>query len=60
LKIGLIWEGEPVRASVDKLKMLGVHSLVFDPYGNVPAQGDFMTVMQRNVEDLRRAFPVAD
>ena len=56
----MIWEGEPVRASVDKLKTLGVDSLVFDPCGNVPARGDFMTVMQRNVEDLRRAFPMAD
>ena len=56
----MIWEGEPVQASVDKLKTLGVDSLVFDPCGNVPARGDFMTVMQRNVEDLRRAFPMAD
>ena len=56
----MIWEAEPVRASVDKLKTLGVHSLVFDPCGNVPTRGDFMTVMQRNVEDLRRAFPMTD
>ena len=56
----MIWEGEPVRASVDKLKTLGVDSLVFDPCGNIPARGDFMTVMQRNVEDLRRVFPMAD
>ena len=56
----MIWEGEPVQASVAKLKTLGVDSLVFDPCGNVPARGDFMTVMQRNVEDLRRAFPMAD
>jgi zinc transport system substrate-binding protein len=56
----MIWEGEPVQASVDKLKTLGADSLVFDPCGNVPARGDFMTVMQRNVEDLRRAFPAVD
>ena len=56
----MIWEGQPVQASVDKLKALGVHSLVFDPCGNVPARGDFMTVMQRNVEGLHRVFPVAD
>ena len=42
------------------LKSLGVSSLVFEPCGNVPAQGNFMTVMQRNVEDLRRAFPEID
>ena len=56
----MIWEGEPLQASVDKLKTLGVDSLVFDPCGNVPTRGDFMTVMQRNVEDLRRAFSMAD
>ena len=56
----MIWEGKPVQASVDKLKTLGVGSLVFDPCGNVPARGDFMTVMQRNVEDLRRAFNMTD
>ena len=56
----MIWEGEPVRASMDKLKIFGVDSLVFDPCGNVPARGDFMSVMQRNIEDLRRAFPLAD
>ena len=56
----MIWEGEPVQTSVDKLKTLGVDSLVFDPCGNVPAPGDFMTVMRGNVEDLRRAFPMTD
>jgi zinc transport system substrate-binding protein len=54
----LIWEGPPVPASVAKLKTLGVDSLVFDPCGNVPDSGDFMTVMRHNVEDLRRAFSV--
>jgi zinc transport system substrate-binding protein len=56
----MIWEGQPVQASVAQLKALGVDSLVFDPCGNLPDQGDFMTVMRRNVEDLRRAFPIAD
>jgi hypothetical protein len=52
----MIWEGEPVRASVDKLKKLGVDSLVFDPCGNRPDQGDFITVMRSNVDNLRKAF----
>ena len=55
----LIWEGPPIPASVAKLKKtLAVDSLVFDPCGNVPDSGDFMTVMRHNVEDLRRAFSV--
>ncbi|MBT8366520.1 MAG: zinc ABC transporter substrate-binding protein, partial [Deltaproteobacteria bacterium] len=52
----MIWEGEPVQASVDKLKTLGVGSLVFDPCSNSPDQGDFMTVMGSNVGNLRKAF----
>ncbi len=55
----MIWEGKPVRESVDGLRVLGVGSLVFDPCGNVPDQGDFMTVMRSNVETLREAFPKA-
>ena len=56
----MIWEGQPVQASVDDLKAFGVDSLVFDPRGNVPDQGDFMAVMRGNVENLRKAFPIAD
>ncbi len=52
----MIWEGEPVQASVDRLKTHGIDSLVFDPCGNVPEQGDFLTIMRQNVENLRAAF----
>ena len=52
----MIWEGEPVQTSVDKLKTLGIDSLVFDPCGNVPQQGDFLTIMRQNVENLKPAF----
>ena len=52
----IIWEGEPLQASVDKLKTLGVDNLVFDPCGNMPKQGDFLTVMRSNVDNLRKAF----
>jgi zinc transport system substrate-binding protein len=49
----MIWEGEPMEASVEKLKAIGVNSLVFDPGGNVPDRGDFLTVMRQNVENLK-------
>lgn len=52
----MIWEGRPVQASVDGLKTRGVDSLVFDPCGTAPDQGDFMTVMKQNVENLRIAY----
>jgi zinc transport system substrate-binding protein len=52
----IIWEGVPVQASVDRLKIQGVDSLVFDPCGNVPEQGDFLTIIRQNVLNLRSAF----
>jgi zinc transport system substrate-binding protein len=52
----MIWEGEPIGESVERLKSIGVHSLVFDPCGNVPDRGDFLTVMRQNVENLKLAF----
>jgi zinc transport system substrate-binding protein len=52
----MIWEGNPMKTSVDGLKSLGVASLVFDPCGNVPGYGDFLTVMQQNVDNLKPAF----
>jgi zinc transport system substrate-binding protein len=53
----MIWEGNPMQASVDKLEASGIKSLVFDPCGNVPDQGDFLGVMRQNVENLKPAFP---
>lgn len=52
----MLWEGDLLPASVDKLQTLGVKSLVFDPCGNTPKQGDFLSVMQQNVDNLRQAF----
>jgi len=53
----MIWEGVPSKDSVEKLTALGLQSIVFDPCGNVPASGDFMTVMKANVEAMEKAFP---
>lgn len=53
----MIWEGEPAKESVEKLDLIGIKSVVYDPCGNVPDSGDFMTVMQANVKALETAFP---
>lgn len=53
----MIWEGEPAKKSVAKLEALGLKSVVFDPCGNVPDEGDFLTVMKTNVESMEKAFP---
>jgi len=52
----MIWEGEPLPASVAKLQAMGLRSLVFAPCGNRPAQGDFLSVMQQNATNLAQAF----
>ncbi len=52
----MLWEGEPVEESVAKLKELGVESVVFDPCGNVPDGGDFLSVMRANVDAFAQVF----
>jgi zinc transport system substrate-binding protein len=52
----MIWEGEPLPQSVAKLKEMGIKSIVFDPCGNQPQLGDFLSVMRQNVENLREIF----
>ena len=51
----MIWEGEPLPESIEKLKDLGISSLVVNPCGNQPEEGDWLSVMQANVAELRRA-----
>jgi zinc transport system substrate-binding protein len=49
----MIWEGTPDEETTRRLRALGIRSAVFDPAGNVPASGDFLTVMNRNAAALR-------
>jgi zinc transport system substrate-binding protein len=52
----MIWEGKPNEETVEKLKSMGIGSVVVSPCGSVPADGDFLDVMRRNVENLRTVF----
>jgi zinc transport system substrate-binding protein len=52
----MIWEGTPAPESVAKLEAIGVKSLGFDPCGNVPDEGDFMSVMKANIDGFEKAF----
>ena len=52
----MIWEGTPIRQPVKTLQSLGVRSIVFDPTGNTPKLGDFMSIMRQNAANLRKAF----
>jgi len=52
----MIWEAKPLPKSVAKLKEMGIKSIVFDPCGNKPKKGDFLSVMKKNVANLKRIF----
>lgn len=53
----MVWEGEPAQESVEKIKALGLQSVVFDPCGNTPGKGDFLSMMNANVMAMEKAFP---
>lgn len=53
----MIWEGTPGEESVAKLKELGVGSVVFDPCGNRPEEGDWLSVMRKNLAALQSMAP---
>jgi len=48
----MLWEGEPLEEIVARLAELGVESVVFDPCGNRPANGDYQEVMTANAVAL--------
>ena len=52
----IVWEGKPAPESVARLRSMGIGSLVFDPCGNRPGAGDFLSEMQNNIANLRRAY----
>jgi zinc transport system substrate-binding protein len=52
----MIWEGEPLDETVQRLAGLGVRSVVFSPCGNAPATGDYLGTMETNVANLRQAL----
>jgi len=52
----MLWEGEPLGETAERLESLGVTVVVFDQSGNAPAEGDYLSVMRRNVESLAAAL----
>lgn len=52
----MIWEGEPLPETADRLRALGVQSIVFDPCGNRPEAGDFISVMSDNAKNLEVVY----
>jgi zinc transport system substrate-binding protein len=52
----MIWESQPLPKIVTKLGEIGIQSVVFDPCAGKPEQGDFMSVMKRNVAELGKIY----
>lgn len=51
----MVWEDTPAAESVEKLKVLGVNSVVFNPCANVPGTGNWLEVMKKNAAALKSA-----
>jgi zinc transport system substrate-binding protein len=50
----IVWEGSPLLETVESLEAYAVTSVVFDPCGNRPDGGDFMSVMESNAKAFER------
>jgi zinc transport system substrate-binding protein len=52
----MLWEDEPLPEAAAKLRDLGIESVVFNPCGNAPPVGDYLTVMNANATALSTVF----
>ena len=52
----LVWEDIPLEEIGSRLDAMGLAYAVFNPCGNRPDEGDFMSVMNTNLESLRELY----
>lgn len=52
----MLWEGPPAEETVAALEELGVKSILFQPCGNNPGNGDFISIMKQNIDNLQKAL----
>lgn len=50
----LIWEAPPLPASITAIEKMGIKSIVVNPMGNIPEQGDFLEGLQRNLDQIQQ------
>jgi zinc transport system substrate-binding protein len=48
----MLWEGDPHPETRKILEEADIKVVVFLPCGNKPEQGDYLTVMKQNLENL--------
>ena len=49
----MLWESPPLEDTASRLEEMGITVIVFNPAGNVPDSGDWLTVMQANITNLK-------
>jgi zinc transport system substrate-binding protein len=52
----MLWEKPPLSEIAQQLDSMAIGIVVFDPCANRPASGDFLSVMQANIANLRPAY----
>ena len=52
----MLWEGEPTAPTADRLRAMGLESVVFNPCANRPESGDYLSVMKANAAGIERVF----
>lgn len=51
----MLWEAEPLASTAEQLRALGIQPVVFAIGSTAPAEGDYMSVMEANLEHLSAA-----
>ena len=52
----VVWEAEPLDANREALNQLGISSVVFETGANLPADGDYLPLMRKNLANLNGAL----
>lgn len=52
----MLWEADPLAETANRLRELGIESIVIEPVGNRPEEGDFIDAMQQNLANLKLVF----
>ena len=49
----MLWEDDPLQEVESKILDSGIDVKVFNPCGNMPSDGDFLSIMRDNIEALK-------
>ena len=52
----MLWEDQPLESVARKLSSFGIRAVVFNPCANKPDSGDFLSVMNQNLSNLKAAL----